>query len=851
MSGQSFFSLAVGRTSALLAAVLLAGVAGCSSGGDSAPPSVTPPPTPTIAASLSSSSGTAARGASVTTTVSLTRGGNYSGDVSLSAGNVPSGVSVSFSPASLTGSATTATATISVGATAAPGTSTITVSAAGTGVTSSSATYSLTIPTPAITMAAGAPTLSVVQGTAGNVAVTLTRVNGYSGDITLSASGMPSGVTATFAPATVSGGATTSTLVLAAGAGAATGASTITITASGTDVASVTSTVALTVTAAATPALSINASPAALAITAAQNGTSTLTIARTGGFAGDVALAVTGAPAGMTATAAPSTVGTAATTATLTVQVTGAVAAGTYPLTITASGTGVTPQSTTVSVTVAPVPGFSLAATASSVQQGATGTSTITITRTGSFAGAITLSASNLPSGVTAVFSPDNTTGNSSTLTFTATGGANVGAATVTITGTAAGLTPVTATLPLTVTSAPGGSGNVDWTFCDSDDFPIWFAAQNGTGSAWVPITPTGTSTRVYNFTVSGVGGVAYAQPISSGGVGVVVQYLTQAEMVAGGQQECVTNPAKKNLTGTVAGLSAGQSATVAVGNASGTASANGAVAVNGVPLGTTDLFASRLAVNLTTFAITPDRAILRRGVNYATTITPTLDFLGGDSFALASAPYTVTNTNGEPVTVTTSFITTFGTAGSATSALNTTANPVTVYGVPSGITQAGDLHQILVSAITASGGVSTTRNIVQYNRDLAPRTLALGPALTPPTITSLGGAPYTRFSASGSWQSEYADGVGIGYTKTATASNSWTMSMSRGYVGTGAATWSLVIPDFSGVSGFNAAWGLGGGPINASATASGTITGFNTSTGRWNEGGQFRAASRTIAVTP
>ena len=84
-------------------------------------------------------------------------------------------------------------------------------------------------------------------------------------------------------------------------------------------------------------------------------------------------------------------------------------------------------------------PSFTLSASPSSVtitQGGAGGTSTITVTDMG-FAGSVTLAASGLPSGVTAVFSPNPTT-TTSTLTLTASATATTGTVTVTITGTSA-----------------------------------------------------------------------------------------------------------------------------------------------------------------------------------------------------------------------------------------------------------------------------------------------------------------------------------------------------------------------------------------------------------------------------
>jgi kumamolisin len=97
-------------------------------------------------------------------------------------------------------------------------------------------------------------------------------------------------------------------------------------------------------------------------------------------------------------------------------------------------------------------PNFTLSASPNSVtvQQGTSGTSTITITPEDGFSGSVTLSASGLPNGVTAQFSPNPAT-TTSTLTLTASASAATGTVTVTIQGVSGSLTNST-TLSLTVT---------------------------------------------------------------------------------------------------------------------------------------------------------------------------------------------------------------------------------------------------------------------------------------------------------------------------------------------------------------------------------------------------------------
>ena len=99
-------------------------------------------------------------------------------------------------------------------------------------------------------------------------------------------------------------------------------------------------------------------------------------------------------------------------------------------------------------------PSFTLTAVPSTltVSQGSNGTSTITVVPANGFSGSVTLSASGMPSGVTAGFSPNPTT-STSTLTLTASATAALGTSTVTITGTSGSLTATT-TVTLTVTAS-------------------------------------------------------------------------------------------------------------------------------------------------------------------------------------------------------------------------------------------------------------------------------------------------------------------------------------------------------------------------------------------------------------
>jgi hypothetical protein len=108
-------------------------------------------------------------------------------------------------------------------------------------------------------------------------------------------------------------------------------------------------------------------------------------------------------------------------------------------------------------------PDFTIGAAPStlSIPQGGNGTSTITVTSLAGFNAATTLTATGLPTGVTAAFSTNPVTppangSATSTLTLTASGTATTGTVNVTVTGTSGSLTH-NATIALTVTSSGGG----------------------------------------------------------------------------------------------------------------------------------------------------------------------------------------------------------------------------------------------------------------------------------------------------------------------------------------------------------------------------------------------------------
>ncbi len=88
----------------------------------------------------------------------------------------------------------------------------------------------------AVTITMSSTAASVPGGGNVTVPITFTRTGGFTGDITLMAENLPTGLTATFNPSTITSGRTTSTLTLNASSTATVGTAHVTVRASGSGV---------------------------------------------------------------------------------------------------------------------------------------------------------------------------------------------------------------------------------------------------------------------------------------------------------------------------------------------------------------------------------------------------------------------------------------------------------------------------------------------------------------------------------------------------------------------------------------------------------------------------------------
>jgi len=194
------------------------------------------------------------------------------------------------------------------------------------------------------TLAPSSPSLSITQGKTATDTITVTDAGGFTGSVTLAATGLPSGVTGVWGTNPTTG---SSVLTLTATTTATTGAFTITVTGtSGSTTAHTTFVLNVSTSAAG---FTLAPSAAALSVTQGKTATDTVTVTDVNGFTGSVTLTATGLPSGVTVA-----YGTNPTTATSVLTFTASATATVGTSTVTITGTsGTTTATTTIALTVA------------------------------------------------------------------------------------------------------------------------------------------------------------------------------------------------------------------------------------------------------------------------------------------------------------------------------------------------------------------------------------------------------------------------------------------------------------------------------------------------------------------
>ena len=206
-------------------------------------------------------------------------------------------------------------------------------------------------PTPDFTLSATPASQTVVQGNGTSYQTTISRLGGFSGDVTLSASGLPAGALASFSPNPVPGGTSSSTLSVSTNNSVTTppGTYTLTITGTGSGVPTHNTTVTLVVQAPAAGDFSLSADPTSRTIAPRQSTTYVISVNQINGFNSAVTFSVSGLPPRTSASFSP----TSSTTATTLTVKANPSAKPTNPTTLTITGiSGNLTHTTTVTLTI-------------------------------------------------------------------------------------------------------------------------------------------------------------------------------------------------------------------------------------------------------------------------------------------------------------------------------------------------------------------------------------------------------------------------------------------------------------------------------------------------------------------
>ncbi len=598
----------------------------------------------------------------------------FSGSVSLSIAGLPSGVTASFDPNPTTGSSTL---TFTSSSAAATGTSTLTITGTS-GNLSATAKLTLGVHQPGFTLSGTAVNLG--RGNTATSQIYMTPQYGFNSNVTLSVSGLPAGVTASFVPNPTTG---SSTLSLAANSSAVPGQYSLTIAGNSGSISASTA-ISLAVGA---PAFTLSTG-GSLSLGQGSSVTSYISVSPQYGFTGSVNLSVSGLPAGVTASFAPNpTTGTGV----LTLNASSSAAVGQYALTITGTS-GASTATATLSLGIY-TPNFTLSSYGDvSLGQGSSATTGVNVSPQYGFTGSVNLAVSGLPSGVTSSFSPNPTTG-SSTLTFTAANSASVGKFTATITGTSGSLKSTT-TFSLSINAQ---------TFTLSSNGSVTLGQSSSTTTG-ISVNPQYGFTGSVNLTVSGLPSGVTASLAPNPTTGTSTLTLTASSSAAVGQYTLTVTGTAGALSATTTlslsiaapsftlssygnvNLGQGKSATAAVfvNPQNGfTASVN--LSVTGLPNGVTASFSPNPVTSNSTLTLTASSAAAVG--QYTVTITGTSGSLKATT-PLAVNVYAPTFTLNAPSSIT------LGQGASNTAQIYVNSQPgftgsvsLSVAGLPGGVT--------------------------------------------------------------------------------------------------------------------------------------------------------------------
>ncbi|MGV3707570.1 MAG: hypothetical protein ACO1Q7_01930 [Gemmatimonas sp.] len=299
-------------------------------------------------------------------------------------------------------------------------------------------------------------TFQVAAGQPAVTSVIITREAGFIGTVSLTIDSLPAGVTAAFDPQVMTGSVTASILTFTAADTAIAKTTPLKLKATAFDIGTDSLDMSVTVV---KGALAVTAASSAVSIGQTGQASIPLSAVRSNGFTGAVTLFAEGLPPNVTATFSPALLPSTQTVSTLTLSTLSGAVAGTTTMNVRARAIGQADKLIPLTVTIEPAAtvGYQLSASpaAFSIVAGTSAQSTVTVNRSGGFAGVVSMALTGAPAGVSGTITPSATNPSQATLTLSTTAAAVPGTYALTLTGTSAGQGAVAIPLTVKVTPVP------------------------------------------------------------------------------------------------------------------------------------------------------------------------------------------------------------------------------------------------------------------------------------------------------------------------------------------------------------------------------------------------------------
>ena len=353
--------------------------------------------------------------------------------------------------------------------------------------------------------------------------------------------------------------------------------------------------------------------------------------------------------------------------------------------------------------------------------------------------------------------------------------------------------------------------------FC-ADEIPIWVAFQN-VGNPWERLTPDASGT--VSFTAENRVAFAFVhQNGSDTRVEMIFTTNNVLEKISG--IACLEETGTKTLNGSVAGFSGSQLALVGMSFSSVYRTPSQTTfSLSNLPTRPLDIMASRMNIIGTTQQHA-DRTILRRTQNFVSGATiPVFDFGAAEAITPVNPTAVVSGLlPTDQSFVQAHFVSQLGTSHLLSNVDGVVNGNVSFEALPTASLATGDYHDVFVTAVTTSDGV---RGVERFFRTPANQSLPVGPVLNNPNISVLTATPYRRMRTVLTSQTAYPSAVSLEFDQQLQFSaTNWLLTVTSGYFGGLPFNWDLQIPDLSGTSGWQNAWGLQSGTVDWTVTAYG-----------------------------